>query len=57
MLTPDLKLPGKMRLKEVAPRADVERPHRMPAVPLRHGQGHPRERPNKAEGGGAQHAG
>jgi putative N6-adenine-specific DNA methylase len=30
MLTPDLKLPGKMRLKEVAPRADVERPHRMP---------------------------
>ena len=34
MLTPDLKLPGKMRLERIAPRADVERPHRMPHVPL-----------------------
>ena len=39
--------------ERIAPRADVERPHRMPHVPLRHGQGTLRERPNKAEGGGA----
>jgi putative N6-adenine-specific DNA methylase len=34
VLTPDLKLPGKMRLKESRRVPHVERPDRMPAVPL-----------------------
>ena len=34
MLTPDLKLPGKMRFKRIAPHAAVEQPDRMPPVPL-----------------------
>ena len=37
VLSPDMKLPGAMRLKAVAARADVERADRMPAVPLRAG--------------------
>jgi putative N6-adenine-specific DNA methylase len=41
----------------IAPRADVERPHRMPLFRFDMVKGTLRERPNKAEGGGAQHAG
>ena len=37
VLSPDMKLPGAMRLKESRARADVERADRMPAVPLRPG--------------------
>jgi putative N6-adenine-specific DNA methylase len=34
VLTPDLKLPGRDAAQGVAPRADVEWPHRVPPVPI-----------------------
>ena len=57
MLTPDLKLPGKMRLKESRRVPMWNGPIECRMFRFDMVKGTLRERPNKAEGGGAQHAG
>ena len=57
MLTPDLKLPSKMRLKESRRVPMWNGPIECRMFRFDMVKGTLRERPNKAEGGGAQHAG
>ena len=57
MLTPDLKLPSKMRLKESRRVPMWNGPIECRLFRFDMVKGTLRERPNKAEGGGAQHAG